>query len=195
MDREQLTAWVAEGRSLEWIGARVGRHPSTVAYWVAKFGLQAAHRERHAPRGRLDRDVLEELVGRDLSIAEIASTVGRSKTTVRHWLAFHGLQTTRAARRKHAPAGDALRVCRRHGPARHTLRPDGGARCCRCNSEAVSRRRREVKRRLVAEAGGACAICGYDRWLGALQFHHVDPAQKRFPSGTQGAGPSARYCP
>ncbi len=53
-------------------------------------------------------------------------------------------------------------------------------RCARCSSEAVARRRREVKEILVAEAGGACRCCGYDRFAGALQFHHLDPAQKRF---------------
>ena len=33
---------------------------------------------------------------------------------------------------------------------------------------------------LVAEAGGRCAICGYDRHVGALQFHHLDPESKAF---------------
>jgi hypothetical protein len=46
--------------------------------------------------------------------------------------------------------------------------------------EAVDRRRREIKRILVAEAGGACALCGYDRSPAGLQFHHVDPSTKGF---------------
>jgi hypothetical protein len=37
-----------------------------------------------------------------------------------------------------------------------------------------------VKEILVTEAGGRCRICGYDRFVGALQFHHVDPAAKEF---------------
>jgi hypothetical protein len=36
-----------------------------------------------------------------------------------------------------------------------------------------------IHRRSVSEAGGACALCGYDRHLGALQFHHLDPRSKR----------------
>lgn len=35
-------------------------------------------------------------------------------------------------------------------------------------------------RMLVEEAGGACSLCGYDRWVGALQFHHIEPASKDF---------------
>jgi hypothetical protein len=44
----------------------------------------------------------------------------------------------------------------------------------------VSRRRRKVKAILVTEAGGSCVLCGYDRHIGALEFHHLDPAQKKF---------------
>ncbi len=34
---------------------------------------------------------------------------------------------------------------------------------------------------LVDEAGGCCAVCGYDRCIINLHFHHVDPETKRFP--------------
>jgi len=37
-----------------------------------------------------------------------------------------------------------------------------------------------VKRLLVEEGGGCCAVCGYDRAIINLQFHHVDPKQKSF---------------
>jgi 5-methylcytosine-specific restriction endonuclease McrA len=46
--------------------------------------------------------------------------------------------------------------------------------------DAVNARRRRVKAALVAEAGGACLLCGYDRCLAALHFHHLDPTQKAF---------------
>jgi hypothetical protein len=53
-------------------------------------------------------------------------------------------------------------------------------RCKRCVGEAVSRRHRKVKQTLVAEHGGGCVVCGYDRVLANLHFHHVDPATKTF---------------
>ena len=52
--------------------------------------------------------------------------------------------------------------------------------CKRCASEAVTRRHQKVKRILVAEGGGACAICGYDRTVVNLHFHHVNPEEKSF---------------
>ena len=44
----------------------------------------------------------------------------------------------------------------------------------------MTRRRRKVKRTLVEEAGGACRVCGYDRCITALEFHHLEPADKQF---------------
>src|SRR5581483_3193583 len=73
-----------------------------------------------------------------------------------------------------------VRRCHRHGLTEFLLEARGSYRCLRCRKEAVVRRRRKVKEILVAEAGGACALCGYDRYLGGLHFHHRDPGQKRF---------------
>jgi hypothetical protein len=38
-----------------------------------------------------------------------------------------------------------------------------------------------MKRILVEEAGGCCAVCGYGRCIINLHFHHVDPSTKSFP--------------
>jgi hypothetical protein len=43
-----------------------------------------------------------------------------------------------------------------------------------------------MKALLVGEAGGRCRLCGYDRCLGALEFHHLDPEMKRMPLSAQG---------
>jgi hypothetical protein len=47
-----------------------------------------------------------------------------------------------------------------------------------------------VKEILVDEAGGECAACGYRACIGVLQFHHVDPATKRFHLGREGVSRS-----
>jgi hypothetical protein len=78
------------------------------------------------------------------------------------------------------------RLCATHGLTGFGPRPDGGWRCLKCRSEAVSRRRQRVKQILVAEAGGACALCGYSRCLRALEFHHVDPSDKQFTVAGRG---------
>ena len=70
------------------------------------------------------------------------------------------------------------RECPRHGLTIFHRYSSGIVRCKRCAGEAVSRRHRKMKAILVAEAGGRCALCGYDRAQSVLQFHHVDPSTK-----------------
>jgi hypothetical protein len=41
-------------------------------------------------------------------------------------------------------------------------------------------RGRERKLKLIGMLGGCCTICGHRRNYAALEFHHVDPAQKTF---------------
>lgn len=132
--------------------------------------------------GGLVRERLSELVARNLTVREIAAVVGRSPTTVRYWLRVHGLTTSRSARLRVTTdrAGRATGDCPRHGPVEVVVRREGGHRCVRCRAEQVSAWRRRMKLRLVAEAGGACRLCGYDRCVAALQFHHLDPSTKRF---------------
>lgn len=45
---------------------------------------------------------------------------------------------------------------------------------------AVSEQRRKVKKLAVEYKGGKCEICGYDRCMSVLSFHHEDPSQKDF---------------
>jgi cytochrome c553 len=79
----------------------------------------------------------------------------------------------------------AMRECRNHGTTEFGRYSNGAGRlrwvCKRCSAEAVTRRHQKVKRLLVAEAGGRCAVCGYGRTILSLHFHHVDPASKSFP--------------
>ena len=190
MDRDSLRELLARGLSLERIAGLFGVHPSTVSYWLKKHRLLAAHAERHAARGPIARETLEELLDAGGTHRSMAADLGVSVATVRHWLKRYGLATRAAIGRNmpmRGPKPPAVeRNCARHGLTRFVLRTDGACRCARCQAESVARRRRVVRASVVGEAGGRCAACGYDRYLGALQFHHVDPTDKKFALSGQG---------
>lgn len=189
MDRDWLALQLASGRSIESIARDVGLDSSTVGYWLKKHGLTSTHAPRHAARGALPRARLDALVARDFTVREIADEVDRSIGTVRHWLRRYGLETTREARRRKTrgrPLGRTEGECHRHGRTAFVVREGGSASCLRCRSERVVARRRRLKEILVADAGGRCLVCGYDRCIGALEFHHLDPEQKRFGLGMRG---------
>jgi len=197
MDRAWLETELAAGRSIEAIAKDVGRHPSTVAYWVNKHGLASRFAPRHAARGGIEREALAALVAEGLSIRAIAARLGVSYATVRHWLGRYDLHTERRARRVAVAAslsksddGTATAVCARHGETQFGRRDAGGWRCLKCRAEAVTARRRAVKATLVAEAGGRCVLCGYAKSPVALQFHHRDRDQKRFHIAHRGVARS-----
>lgn len=46
--------------------------------------------------------------------------------------------------------------------------------------DCVKDHRNKTKLKLVEYKGGKCQICGYNRCLQALDFHHLDPSKKEF---------------
>jgi transposase len=192
MDRASLEQLLDRGLSLAEIGRRFGRHEATVSYWLKKHGLEAVNHGKHVAKGGLTREQLLPLVDAGLSSADIAELVGLSKTTVRHWLREYRLSTQWAERRK--ASGEMqphLQLsCSRHGLTTFRRRTEGGYRCAKCRAEAVVRRRRNIKRILVEEAGGSCAVCGYRKCVAALEFHHLVPAEKSFSLSHRGVARS-----
>lgn len=47
-----------------------------------------------------------------------------------------------------------------------------------CSGCYSTKRRSALKRRAVEYKGGSCSRCGYNRYMGALDFHHLDPSKK-----------------
>lgn len=51
--------------------------------------------------------------------------------------------------------------------------------------KAVAKRRRKVKQMAIEYKGGKCQICGYNKYQGALEFHHIN-GKKEFGIGDKG---------
>jgi transposase len=192
VDKDSLMLLLAQGVSVEQIGRRFGKHPSTISYWMNKFGLVAPNRDKHLGKGGIERERLEELVEAGMTTREIATELGCSQVTVRYWLGKYALRTLHTERRAAVRAARAAgkttmqRMCNRHGETEFVIDYSGAYRCKRCRAERVAQRRRRLKELLVQEAGGRCCLCGYNGYLDALEFHHLDPAEKKLPISNYG---------
>jgi hypothetical protein len=138
----------------------------------------------------MERVELEIAVDAGLSIAQLAERFGRSKGSVRYWLSKYELKTLNRSGRESSPGVLAARAAgrnRRSTSARFTAQQSS---CWTrrvtfaVGRVAVRKRRRRVKQALIQEAGGRCRLCGYDRYQGALAFHHVDPQTKAMTIAT-----------
>ena len=50
----------------------------------------------------------------------------------------------------------------------------------------MQKRREKTKELLVEYKGGKCEICGYNKCISALEFHHLNPNEKDFGIGAKG---------
>lgn len=73
-----------------------------------------------------------------------------------------------------------LKECKKHGLTEHVLFENGTVKCKECIKDAVVGKRRRNKIKLVEYKGGKCEICGYDKCIDALEFHHLDPTEKEY---------------
>lgn len=82
-----------------------------------------------------------------------------------------------------------IRECNKHGNTPHVSSKRNNNirwRCRKCAVESVVKRRRIVKEKAIIYKGGKCCICGYNKYNGALDFHHIDPNEKSFTIGSYG---------
>lgn len=67
--------------------------------------------------------------------------------------------------------------------------------CYKCSGESsrkenITRKhqktilRRSMKIQAIKLLGGKCSICGYDKCIDALEFHHKNPSEKDFKLGS-----------
>lgn len=50
----------------------------------------------------------------------------------------------------------------------------------------VAKRRRKIKQKAIEYKGGCCQRCGYNKCVGALEFHHLDSNKKDFSVSQRG---------
>ncbi|MBP9821825.1 MAG: hypothetical protein KBC81_00005 [Candidatus Pacebacteria bacterium] len=79
-----------------------------------------------------------------------------------------------------------INICLKHKGTKFLKRSDGTYRCGKCASEWVINSRRNKKDKLVQIFGGKCSLCGYKKYSGALDFHHLNPKTKSFALGVKG---------
>jgi len=72
-----------------------------------------------------------------------------------------------------------LKECYKHGLTEHILTSEGRYKCKECRKQAVIEKRERNKRKLVDYKGGKCEICGYNKCIDALEFHHLNPEEKK----------------
>ena len=122
----------------------------------------------------MEREVLEPYVLQNMSVRQISKELGMGSSTIAYWLRKHHLKT------------DPYRK----GTNEYTMETGvGSCEICGkvskenrriCNTCHVKMVRFRQKIALTIYRGGKCSVCGYDKNLSALEFHHREAKDKDF---------------
>lgn len=115
----------------------------------------------------MTKEMLEPMVSEGLSSYAIAKKTGYSPTTVWYWLKKHELCT-----RKHY----SCTICGDIDTAHFFI--GRFTQCKKCRRREQNNTTRKYKLTLVGYKGGKCELCGYNKCIASLDFHHKDPSQK-----------------
>lgn len=137
----------------------------------------------------MEKEILNGYVEQGMSANQIAKISGKGATTIRYWLSKHELSTTHKSFKeggsvveygetKHCPKCCENKLIEKFYNRRG--KEGGSVYCISCSNDESRERARRFKIKCVEYKGGSCEKCGYDKYIGALQFHHLDPNKKDF---------------
>lgn len=133
----------------------------------------------------MNKTQLEEMyITLAMSQRDIAKAENISQTTVRYYLLKYSIKRNTSNSDKPDPSRS--KKC----PSCNVVKPGSdfywqsgkrarqGSWCKSCMNSQVVRRQQDYKKQAVELKGGKCSVCGYSKYLGALEFHHLDPYKK-----------------
>ncbi len=142
----------------------------------------------------MDKSTLETLISQGFSISQISKSTNKSKTSIRHWLNKFNLKTKNKSF-KEQPRTKKITIINdqefKNCPKCNQLKNlkldfytskkgEVHGWCKPCNNKITYEKQLLRKIECIKYKGGKCSVCNYDKYIGALDFHHVDPSQKEF---------------
>lgn len=140
------------------------------------------------------REQIKELREQGLTIQQISETLGCAKSTVSHHLKVLGM-SVKINKIEQSKIEEIRDYYQTHSLSETALFFNIGKSTVKKYASKVrekdteeerkakavkhvQNRRLKIKEMSVAYKGGCCQRCGYDKYIGALEFHHLDPNEK-----------------
>ncbi len=136
----------------------------------------------------MDINLLKEYINDGLSLNKISKQTNKSLTTVRYWVNKHKLSSCHKNFKQKVRLQESdTKYCTKCNNTLdinefYTRRDSKGhtSYCKVCTNKQTTMRQRLLKQLAVDYKGGCCVNCGYNKYIGALEFHHTNPDEKDF---------------
>lgn len=138
----------------------------------------------------MDGELLKNLLSQGLSMRSISIKLGCSLSNVRYWSKKLALKSNFKTFKEHEAkqyAKDSFKNCPRCNivksleefyTRRKSTQPS--TYCKICSNDSAKERQKAFKVKCVTYKGSKCMLCGYDKCLAALEFHHLNSPDKDF---------------
>jgi 5-methylcytosine-specific restriction endonuclease McrA len=136
----------------------------------------------------MKKEELENYINEGKSLNQISRETGKSLTTVRYWVKKYTLKSShlqfKYLEKKEIGLERRCPKCEMVLPSTDFYKRRGidysSTYCKICTSDQTLNRMQRLKIQMVDYKGGSCVICGYKKYMGALEFHHLNPKEKDF---------------
>lgn len=136
----------------------------------------------------MDKSNIKNLIDKGYSLNKISKELNKSLTTIRYWVKKHDLKSSHVQfkylEKKEIGDERTCPKCKQTLPSTEFYKRRGidhsSTYCKLCTTEQTLSRMQKLKKQMVEYKGGSCVICGYNHYMGALEFHHLNPKEKDF---------------
>lgn len=136
----------------------------------------------------MEKEILQNYLKEGYSLNQVSKLTGKSLTSVRYWKDKYSLKSSFVSiKDKGSVEYGETRFCPRCKKYIKTEnfhqrrgKLNSSTYCKSCTSDQTLERVRNLKLQMIEYKGGCCTRCGYDKYQGALEFHHLNPGEKDF---------------
>ena len=136
----------------------------------------------------MEKEILEKFLEDGYSLNKISKETGKSLTTIIYWKEKYQLKSNyKNFKNLEKSEYGETRFCQRCQKNVKTEnfyqrrgKENSSPYCKPCTNEQTIERTRKLKTQMIEYKGGCCVRCGYNKYQGALEFHHLDPKEKDF---------------
>ncbi|MEK7578544.1 MAG: hypothetical protein AAB456_02400 [Patescibacteria group bacterium] len=174
--KEEIELMVRKGLSLRKIAQALQTDKSNIRYFCRQnnidYSINLRFTEEYSKL--VTKQELSDLLTVGYGLQRIGKIIGLTIGGVCYWMKKYGLKCIR--KYNTGSCNQNYMNCKICGTKTQFVY--NNLKICLCAGCKTQTKRRALKRRLVLSKGGACEICGYNRSLNALDFHHLDSEEK-----------------
>lgn len=140
----------------------------------------------------MEKQTLVDYINLNYSTYQISTLIGKSQTTIRYWLKKYNIKTNHISIKNRVKSNTTpltfccskckiIKSITDFYPRKNRTNPYSYCRSCAVAIASAQTQRFKLK--CLEYKGNSCSRCGYNKYIGALEFHHIDPTQKDFGIG------------